>query len=118
MQLDPNGAPHARRISSALASPRGAGITTSLDSQQAESLRSAALTAAIAADDLEVARPERDAGIDLIAFSVKPCRVMPSAARGGAFSDRHWTRGLTAPSRQRTWFSCSRPADQCGLHRA
>jgi hypothetical protein len=40
-------------------------------------------------DKLEVATPERDAGINLIAFTVKPWRVMPiqlKAATGAAFS--------------------------------
>jgi hypothetical protein len=52
-------------------------MTTNLDSQQVEILGRAALTVSLVADKLEVATPERDAGIDLIAFTVKPWRVMP-----------------------------------------
>lgn len=36
-----------------------------------------ALTAAVAADGLEVARPERDIGIDLLIYTVTPWRVVP-----------------------------------------
>lgn len=47
-------------------------MTTRLDSQQVENLGRAALTAALVGDGLEVAQPVRDAGIDLLAFTVKP----------------------------------------------
>jgi len=48
-----------------------------LDKQQVECLARAALTAALTADGLEVARPERDAGIDLLAYTINPLRVAP-----------------------------------------
>lgn len=48
-----------------------------LDTQQIEILGRAALTAELMGDGLEVAKPDRDAGIDLIAFSVKPWRAVP-----------------------------------------
>lgn len=48
-----------------------------LDSQQIESLGRAALTAQLVGDALEVAQPERDAGIDLLAFTIEPWRVIP-----------------------------------------
>src|ERR1019366_4562138 len=40
-----------------------------------ECLARAALTAALTADGLDVARPERDAGIDLLAYTINPLRV-------------------------------------------
>lgn len=49
----------------------------SLDSQQIEILGRSALTAALVADGLEVAHPERDRGIDLIAFTEDPWAVIP-----------------------------------------
>lgn len=60
-----------------------------LDSQQIESLGRAALTAALVGDGLEVAQPTRDAGIDLLAFTVKPWKVIPiqmKVATGAGFS--------------------------------
>jgi hypothetical protein len=48
-----------------------------LDTQQIESLGRAALAAQLIGDGLEVAQPERDAGIDLLAFSVNPWKVVP-----------------------------------------
>ena len=67
-----------------------------LDSQQVEVLGRAALTAALAADNIEVARAERDAGIDLIAFTVGPWRSVPiqmKAATTAAFNiDRKYER--------------------------
>lgn len=48
-----------------------------LDAQQVECLARAALTAALTADGLEVARPERDSGIDLLAYTISPLRVVP-----------------------------------------
>jgi len=48
-----------------------------LDKQQVECLARAALTAALTADGLEVARPERDAGIDLLAYTINRLRVAP-----------------------------------------
>lgn len=66
------------------------------DSQQIEILGRAALTAALVADGLEVAHPERDAGIDLLAFTVDPWGVVPiqmKAATGERFSlDRKYER--------------------------
>lgn len=60
-----------------------------LDSQQVEILGRAALTAALVGDGIEVARPERDAGIDLIAFTISPWRMVPiqmKAATTASFS--------------------------------
>jgi hypothetical protein len=60
-----------------------------LDSQQVETLGRAALTAALVADGLEVARPERDSGIDLVAFTTRPWKVIPiqmKVATNAAFS--------------------------------
>jgi hypothetical protein len=71
-------------------------MTASLDSQQVEILGRAALTAALVADDLEVAIPERDEGIDLIVFTVEPWRVRPvqmKASTGAVFSvDKKYER--------------------------
>jgi hypothetical protein len=65
-------------------------MATSLDSQQVEILGRAALIGALIADELEVARPERDAGIDLIAFTTadqwKAVPIQMKAALGSAFS--------------------------------
>lgn len=61
----------------------------SLDSQQVEILGRAALTASIVGDGLEVATPERDNGIDLLAFLVDPWKVIPiqmKASSSRAFS--------------------------------
>jgi hypothetical protein len=61
---------------------------TKRDTQQIEILGRAALAAELLGDGLEVASPDRDAGIDLLAFSAKPWRVMPiqmKAAPGAAF---------------------------------
>jgi hypothetical protein len=60
-----------------------------LDTQQIEILGRAALTAELMGDGLEVAKPDRDAGIDLIAFTVNPWRAVPiqmKVATGAAFS--------------------------------
>jgi hypothetical protein len=64
-------------------------MTTPLDTQQIEILGRGALTAALVGDGLEVARPERDTGIDLLAFSLRPWKVVPiqmKAATGAVFS--------------------------------
>jgi hypothetical protein len=66
-------------------------MTIELDGQQVESLGRAALTAALVSDGLEVARPERDSGIDLLVYDyrVTPWHVMPiqmKAATGAVFS--------------------------------
>jgi len=67
-----------------------------LDSQQIEILGRSALTAALVADGIEVAHPERDAGIDLLAFTVDPWAVVPiqmKAATTERFSlDRKYER--------------------------
>lgn len=56
----------------------------------------AALTAALVADGIEVARAERDAGIDLVAFTVSPWQMVPiqmKAASNAGFSiDRKYER--------------------------
>ena len=60
-----------------------------LDTQQIEILGRAALTAELMGDGLEVAQPDRDAGIDLVAFTVSPWRAVPiqmKVASGAAFS--------------------------------
>jgi hypothetical protein len=51
-------------------------VSISLDSQQVEVLGRAALTAALVADGIEVARAERDAGIDVVTFTVSPWRMV------------------------------------------
>jgi hypothetical protein len=67
-----------------------------LDSQQVESLGRAALIAQLVGDGLEVAQPDRDAGIDLLAFTIEPWHVVPiqmKAATAEAFSvDRKYER--------------------------
>lgn len=71
-------------------------MPVSLDSQQVEVLGRAALTSALVADGIEVARAERDAGIDLVAFTVSPWRMVPiqmKAATSAGFSiDRKYER--------------------------
>jgi len=71
-------------------------VSQPLDSHQVEVIGRAALTAALAADGIEVARAERDAGIDLIAFTPSPWRSVPiqmKAATSAAFSiDRKYER--------------------------
>jgi hypothetical protein len=60
-----------------------------LDTQQIEILGRGALTAALVGDGLEVARPERDTGIDLLAFTMRPWNVVPiqmKAATSAVFS--------------------------------
>jgi hypothetical protein len=47
------------------------------DTQQVEVVGRAYLTAALTRDGIEVARPERDSGIDLIAFLREPWRATP-----------------------------------------
>jgi hypothetical protein len=49
----------------------------SLDTQQVEVVGRALVTAELTRDGLEVARPERDAGIDLIAFRRNPWSAVP-----------------------------------------
>src|ERR1035437_928469 len=66
-----------RRRACRYGSMRRALIMSNLDSQQIESLGRAALTAALVADDLEVARPERDSGIDRLAFTTETWKVVP-----------------------------------------
>jgi hypothetical protein len=63
-------------------------VLTPVDSQQVEVLGRAALTAALTADGVEVARAERDAGIDMVAFTINPWQMVPiqmKAASGAAF---------------------------------
>jgi hypothetical protein len=57
-----------------------------LDKQQVECLARAALTAALTADGLEVARPERDAGIDLLAYTINPLREASDVVDAGGWS--------------------------------
>jgi hypothetical protein len=64
-------------------------MPATLDTQQIEILGRAALTAELMGDGLEVAQPDRDAGIDLIAFAVSPWRSVPiqmKVATGASFS--------------------------------
>lgn len=67
-----------------------------LDTQQTEILGRAALTAELMADGLEVAQPDRDLGVDLVAYTVNPWKAMPiqlKVATGNAFSvDRKYER--------------------------
>jgi hypothetical protein len=51
--------------------------TSFLDSQQVEVVGRALVTVELTQDGLEVARPERDAGIDLIAFRRDPWGAVP-----------------------------------------
>jgi hypothetical protein len=62
---------------------------SSLDGQQVEVLGRSALIAALVTDGLEIAQSERDAGIDLLAYTHRPWRVVPiqmKAASGEVFS--------------------------------
>jgi hypothetical protein len=69
-----------------LEAERGALLATvdRVDSQQMEIAGRSVLVAAIVADGLEVARPERDKGIDLLAFSVDPWKVVPIQMKAAA----------------------------------
>lgn len=66
------------------------------DKSLVEVLGRAALTTALVADGIEVARPERDAGVDLLAFTFSPWRVLPiqmKAATTSMFSiDKKYER--------------------------
>jgi hypothetical protein len=70
--------------------PRDGSVHASADvPAPVEVLGRAALTAALAADGLEVARPERDIGVDLLAFTRAPWMAVPlqmKAATGEVFS--------------------------------
>jgi len=76
-------------------------VQRTLDSQQVESLGRAALIAQLVGDGLEVAQPDRDAGVDLLAFTFDPWHVVPiqlKAATAEAFSvDRKYERLAAAP---------------------
>jgi hypothetical protein len=64
-------------------------VAGKLDTQQIEILGRAALTAELMGDGLEVAQPDRDAGIDLVAFTVRPWMAVPiqmKVASSAAFS--------------------------------
>jgi hypothetical protein len=59
------------------------------DSQQVEIFGRSALTAQLVADGLEVATPERDIGIDLLAYTLDPWGVVPvqmKCSRNAVFS--------------------------------
>jgi hypothetical protein len=71
-------------------------VAGTLDSQQTEILGRAALAVELMGDGLEVAQPDRDLGIDLVAYTVNPWNAMPiqlKVATGSAFSvDRKYER--------------------------
>jgi hypothetical protein len=60
-----------------------------MDSQQVEILGRAALTAQLMRDGVEVAQPDRDRGVDLVAYTTRPWRAVPlqlKVATTGVFS--------------------------------
>jgi len=67
-----------------------------LDTQQTEILGRAVLVADLMGDGLEVAQPDREAGVDLVAFTFSPWKAMPiqmKVATAEAFSvDRKYER--------------------------
>jgi hypothetical protein len=86
-----------------------------LDNQQVECLARQALTAALTADGLEVARPERDCGIDLLAYTVNPPRMMPiqmraETAAGYSVEKKH--AGIDSLIMVYVWNACSLGGEQ------
>lgn len=78
---------HSRRSRRRRARPNAS--THASTAAPVEVLGRAALTAALAGDGFEVARPERDIGVDLLAFTTAPWIAVPlqmKAATGEVFS--------------------------------